>query len=276
MNNENRQNMINPKFSIIIPNYNKGNLIKNCLNSVFNQTINKNEYEVIVVDDGSTDDSLKYINEYDVVLLKSNRLGAGGARNKGLDIAKGQYIILLDSDDFFADNNVLAKLKGTLNGEDIVFVRYIEDKLGQKRIIQENEENTLEELIYKSKYFCCTLKCFKNSLVNDIRYKERCAHEDISFVLELMCKAESMLYYKDNLYVYYKPNTNSTVDNYSIRKAIDFLDQTIEYFYLADKYPSKKDSMLRRVKLENYYKKIDKLYDWSKNSNLYTYKEYLE
>lgn len=267
---------IKPKFSIVIPNYNKGTLIKNCLDSIFNQTINKKEYEVIVVDDGSTDNSLEYINEYDVILLKSNRLGAGGARNKGLDIARGEYIILLDSDDFFADNNVLTKLNANLNGEDIVFVRYIEDKLGEKRIIQEDENSTLDELIYKSKYFCCTLKCFKNSLVDNIRYKERCAHEDISFVLELMCKAESMLYYKDNFYVYYKPNKNSTVDNYSIRKAIDFLDQTIEYFYFMDKYPLKKDSILKRVKLDDYYKKIDKLYNWSKNSNAYTYKEYLE
>ncbi len=260
----------NPKFSIIIPNYNKGTLIKECLNSVFKQTISREEYEVIVIDDGSTDNSLRYINEYDVVMLKSNRLGAGGARNKGLDIAKGEYIILLDSDDFFAEKNTLFKLKKALNGEDIVFVRYIEDKQGEQRVIQENEEMTLAELIYKSKYFCCTLKCFKRDLVNDIRYKERSAHEDISFTLELMCKAESMLYFKD------KPNKNSTVDNYSIRKAIDFLDQTIEYFYIADKYPLKQEAMLRRVKLENYYKKIDKLYDWAKNGNLYTYKEFLE
>lgn len=268
--------MINPKFSIIIPNYNKGTLIKNCLNSVFKQTINRDEYEVIVIDDGSTDNSLEVIKDFDVISLKSNRLGAGGARNKGLDIAKGEYVILLDSDDFFASNTVLAKLKENLNGEDIVFVRYVEDKLGEKRIIQEDEDNTLEELIYKSKYFCCTLKCFKKSLVSDIRYKERCAHEDISFVMELMCKAKSMLFFKDNLYIYYKSNAESTIDNYSIRKAIDFLNQIIEYFYFTDKYPDKKDLIWKRIEFENYYNKIDKLYDWVKNENKYTYKEYLE
>lgn len=93
--------MTNPKFSIIIPNYNKGKLIKNCLDSIFNQNIARDKYEVIVIDDGSTDNSLEFIDEYDITLLKSNRLGAGGARNKGMEIAKGEYIILLDSDDFF-------------------------------------------------------------------------------------------------------------------------------------------------------------------------------
>lgn len=148
--------MMNPKFSIIIPNYNKGILIKNCLNSIFNQTINKEEYEVIIIDDASTDNSLDYINGYDVVLLKSNRLGVGGARNCGFEVAKGEYIILLDSDDFFANNNVLKNLNNSLNGEDIVFVRYMQDRLGKKVVIHENEESTLEKLIYGSKHFCCT------------------------------------------------------------------------------------------------------------------------
>lgn len=268
--------MVKPKFSIIIPNYNKGKLIKTCLDSIFSQNISRDKYEVIVIDDGSTDNSLEFINKYDVILQKTNRLGAGGARNKGFEIAQGEYIILLDSDDFFFDENVLKKLNENLNNQDIVFVRYVEDKLGKKQVVQENEESTLEELIYKSNYFCCTLKCFKTKLVENIRYKEKCAHEDISFVIELMCKAESILFYKENFYVYYKPNSNSTIDNYSVRKAIDFLDQTIEYFYFADKYKEKKESILKRINTENYNKKIEKLYDWVKNDNKYTYKEYLK
>lgn len=117
---------------------------------------------------------------------------------------------------FFADNNQLSNLSKSLNNEDIVFVRYIEDNLGQKKFI------------------------------------------------------------KENLYVYYKPNSNSTIDNYSVRKAIDFLDQTIEYFYFADKYTDKKESILKRIDTENYHKKIERLYDWVKNDNKYTYKEYLK
>lgn len=71
------------------------------------------------------------------------------------------------------------------------------------------------------------------------------------------------------------------IPNYNKGKLIknclnSIFNQTIEYFYLADKYPLKKDLMLRRINLEEYYKKIDKLYNWCKNSNLYTYKEYLQ
>lgn len=98
------------KFSIIIPNYNKEKYIRRCLNSIVTQSINKQNYEVIVIDDGSTDGSIDIIKEYDVKLLNSNRLGAGGTRNKGIDIAKGKYIILLDSDDYLYKNDILEKL----------------------------------------------------------------------------------------------------------------------------------------------------------------------
>ncbi len=267
--------MNNLKFSIIIPNYNKGKLIKKCLDSIYNQTLSQSEYEVITIDDGSDDESLDIIKTYNnYILLYSNREYAGGARNKGFDVAKGEYIILLDSDDFFTDTTVLEKLKNQLNDEDVVFVRYIENKAGTINYISENEESNLNELIYKSKYFCCTLKCFKRELISDIRYKERCFHEDISFVIELMCKARSALFFKENLYVHYKPGNNSTVDNYTIKKATDFYTQMISYFYLADKYPNKKEFILNRIKIDNYYKKIDHLYDWIKNNNPYSYKDF--
>ena len=98
------------KFSIIIPNYNEEKYIKRCLESIFNQTINKSNYEVIVIDDGSTDNSIEIIKQYNVKLLNSNRLGAGGVRNKWINIAKGKYIILLDGDDYLYKNDVLEKL----------------------------------------------------------------------------------------------------------------------------------------------------------------------
>ena len=149
------------KFSIIIPNYNEEKYIKRCLDSIFNQTMNKGKYEVIVIDDGSTDKSIEIIKQYDVKLLNSNRLGAGGARNKGLDIASGNYIILLDGDDYLYENDVLEKLDKKLDNQDIVFVKYKQILGDEEKIIEENTSNTLEEQIYKSNHFCCTLKCFK-------------------------------------------------------------------------------------------------------------------
>lgn len=264
------------KFSIIIPNYNEEKYIKRCLESIFNQTINKLNYEVIVIDDGSTDSSIEIIKQYDVKLLNSYRLGAGGARNKGIDIANGKYIILLDGDDYLYKDDVLEKLDKKLENQDIVFVKYKQILGQEEKIVEENSSNTLEEQIYKSNYFCCTLKCFKKELVEGIRYKNKSYHEDISFTLELMCKAKTLLYFDEILYVYYKEKNKSTVDNYTIRKALDFTMQTLEYLYFADRYKDKKQFLMKRIEQSQYEIKISKLIDWVKNDKPYTYKEFLK
>ena len=97
------------KYSVIIPNYNKEKYVKECLDSIFNQTLSKDMYEVIVIDDGSTDNSLDIIKNYDVKLLRTNRKRAGGARNVGIDAAQGEYIIFVDSDDYLYSNEVFEK-----------------------------------------------------------------------------------------------------------------------------------------------------------------------
>ena len=79
------------KFSIVIPNYNEDKYIRECLESVFSQTYNN--YEVIVVDDGSTDNSLQIVKDFNVKIYHSNGLHAGGARNLGIDNASGDYIV---------------------------------------------------------------------------------------------------------------------------------------------------------------------------------------
>lgn len=262
------------RFSFIIPNYNEEKYIKRCLDSIFCQTFASCFYEVIVIDDGSVDRSQDIIKQYDVKLLKSNRLGAGGARNKGLGIASGEYIILLDADDYLYQKDVLEKLDKKLEDQDIVFVNYEENLGNGKRIITEDHSNTLEEQIYKSKYFCCTLKCFKKELVENIKYKEKCYHEDISFTVELMCKAKTLLYFDYIFYVYYKEDS-STTDNYTVRKALDFMTQTMEYLYFADKYVDKRQALMKRIEQEQYLLKLSKLINWVGHDNSYTYKEFL-
>lgn len=264
------------KFSIVIPCYNEEKYIERCLNSIFNQTIKRQEYEVIVIDDGSTDSSIEIAKKFDIKLFTSNRLGAGGARNIGIDNAKGEYIILLDADDYLYKNDVLEKLNVSLNNQDIVFVKCKRILGNDEVIIEETGTNTLEEQIYNAVHFCCTLKCFKRSIAKDIRYKERSYHEDISFTMELMCKAESLLYFNEILYVYYKEQNSSTIDNYSVEKALDFYIQTLEYLNLADKYKNKKSALIKIIEREAYVDKIKKLEDWIINDRPYSYKQFLE
>ena len=100
--------MSNIKVSIIIPVYNVEQYIKQCLDSVINQTLK--DIEIICIDDKSTDNSLQILKEYKqkdsrIVLIEhNNNLGVSASRNDAINIAKGEYIIFLDSDDFLELN----------------------------------------------------------------------------------------------------------------------------------------------------------------------------
>ena len=99
-----------PKFSIIIPVYNVEKYIKKCLDSVFSQSYK--DYEVIVVNDGSTDKSMDIAKEYNVKIINQKNAGLSITRNNGLQIANGEYISFIDSDDW-VDLDFLEKLYNT-------------------------------------------------------------------------------------------------------------------------------------------------------------------
>ncbi|MBR6412138.1 MAG: glycosyltransferase family 2 protein [Alphaproteobacteria bacterium] len=102
-----------PKVSVIIPVYNVEKYLRECLDSVVNQTLK--EIEIILIDDGSTDSSLDICREYAEkdsriqVYTQENR-GAGAARNRGIRIAKGEYVAFIDADDFYFSKNSLLTL----------------------------------------------------------------------------------------------------------------------------------------------------------------------
>lgn len=96
--------MSQPLISVIVPVYNVEAYLRECLDSIVNQTFK--DIEIICIDDGSTDNSLKILQEYKekdsrFTILTQKNLYAGVARNAGLKIAKGKYLSFLDSDDFF-------------------------------------------------------------------------------------------------------------------------------------------------------------------------------
>lgn len=97
------------KLSIVIPLYNKEEYIDRCVKSLLNQDLTANEYEIIIIDDGSTDSSYSIAQNYadkhvNINLFRQKNGGAGAARNKGLEVAKGNYIYFLDADDYIATN----------------------------------------------------------------------------------------------------------------------------------------------------------------------------
>jgi glycosyltransferase involved in cell wall biosynthesis len=98
-----------PFFSIIIPLYNKAKFIKETLQSVLDQDFF--DFEVIVVDDGSTDDSVAIVTHFNdtrIILIKQKNTGVSAARNNGISIAKGAHIALIDADDYWYTNHLTA------------------------------------------------------------------------------------------------------------------------------------------------------------------------
>lgn len=99
---------MNPFISVIVPVYNVAGYLPTCLNSLLRQGISDDEYEVILINDGSTDESenicLQYASKYEnFTLLNQKNQGVGMARNNGMKVARGRYVMFVDSDDYLAD-----------------------------------------------------------------------------------------------------------------------------------------------------------------------------
>ena len=139
--------MENLRFSIIIPSYNSVKEIGRAIQSIREQTF-KN-YEVIVVDDCSTDNTYETLSkEKDIKLIRnSTNLKAGGARNKGLEIAQGEYIIFIDADDYLAEKETLQKISDVIGEErtDIVYLGFETIGKRQEKWISTEENSTISQ-----------------------------------------------------------------------------------------------------------------------------------
>lgn len=170
------------KYSIVIPNYNSSKWLKRCLDSILEQTY-KN-YEIIIVDDMSTDDSIETINAYyhifapKIMFIRlSKKRYNGGTRNVGVENATGDYILFLDCDDWLVDKNVLKEINTTIlqnPNVDLVRLSYVAHKNRDCRI--KLRENNLKDLA--NSVFCAPwTKCVKrekfvpfpeNTLLEDV------------------------------------------------------------------------------------------------------------
>jgi glycosyltransferase involved in cell wall biosynthesis len=122
------------EISIIIPIYNSEKTIRECIQSIINSDFTK-KFEIIVIDDGSTDKSIEKINDLDIILFKQKNKGAAAARNKGASLAKSDILLFVDSDVvFFKDT--LKKIYDHLknDGVDYLSVRYSKKPINKKWI----------------------------------------------------------------------------------------------------------------------------------------------
>lgn len=122
-----KENILQYKVSIIVPVYNAEKYLEECIDSLINQTYEN--IEIILVNDGSTDNSLNICKEYEKytnlrVITQENQ-GVSTARNKGLETSTGEYIMFVDSDDYIEPNMVEEMIKGVINS-DMVICEYNE------------------------------------------------------------------------------------------------------------------------------------------------------
>ncbi|MDD4734002.1 MAG: glycosyltransferase family A protein [Bacilli bacterium] len=225
-------------FSIIIPNYNCGKYIKECIDSIFNQTFK--DYEVIVIDDGSTDNSIEVIKNYNVKILHTKRKYAGGARNKGIEEATGEYIIFLDSDDWLYDNQVLERLNNKITDEELIFLGFYNEKY-QRALY--SKKNTKEERIEKDKWIGCPSKCWKREFIK-WKFPEKMFLEDVYFVLKGYCEVEKWAEL-DGLFFYYRNRLDSTQNSKEKEDYREISKQHIKK--LIEEYPQYKIQLEKRL-----------------------------
>lgn len=205
------------KLSIIIPVYNVELYLIECLDSVFSQDIS--ECEVIAIDDGSTDSSGSILDEYkcrhpDLILIHQINKGLCGARNVGIDIAKGDYIYFLDSDDYLLSDSIRLILdKINENYTEIIgFNAYINDKVffTCKNLpeLLLTGVNFFEEFYSKNYFYPIVnvwLYVYKTDFIrsNDLFFLEGLYHEDIHFSNICFCLARSIIVF-DVPILYYR------------------------------------------------------------------------
>ena len=140
-------------LSFIIPAYNAQSHIERCINSILNQNLDHADYEIIVVDDGSTDQTASIVSGLvkrfpNIVLLCKSNNGPGAARNTGLRIAQGQYILFIDADDYLIAQSMYNLLHLAIDSDlDILMGDFIHDKNGAIQIKNANFRQNTQEIM---------------------------------------------------------------------------------------------------------------------------------
>lgn len=241
--------MENIKFSIIIPAYNSEKFIEECLNSIFSQTY-KN-IEVIVVDDCSTDNTVKVIEKYEQLKVFSTKINSrqGTARNIGLENCTGDYILFVDSDDSLYDSEVLSKIANKINNCNYPDIIYLGLKMEGRRELEliPNEENTKKEYrLSENPFINVTTICWKSSLIqeNNIRFPEQIRYEDVYFAFLGIEKAKTYEYL-DIIYYLCNSRDESTTTNYTLRQARDTISLIEKLFELYDAIDEENKELLK-------------------------------
>ena len=202
--------------SVIVPIYNVENYLRRCIDSILSQTYK--QLEIILVDDGSTDRSPEICDEYQkkddriVVIHKANG-GLSSARNAGLNVAKGEYIGFVDSDDYISKDMYQLLFQRIKNSEcdiaNIMYVRAFESGEIISSCVPHDKdesfssESYLEELLLHVGDVSVCTKLFPKELIGNVRFLEGVLNEDLLFIMGLIKRINQIQFVGSTGYYYF-------------------------------------------------------------------------
>lgn len=223
------------KLSIIVPVYNVGNYITRCLNSILEQ--NLDEYEVIIINDGSTDNSERKAREFcdkheNFKLYTKENGGLSSARNYGLSKAKGEYIYFLDSDDYLEKNTlglILERLfKFSLDGIAFDYRKVDESGNAISEIKYYSDIGIVSGVKFLDRFTCVAMAClyvyrYKVLIDNDLKFFNGIYHEDELFTPQAITYCSRFQYVDICVYNYLhrKGSITTTFSNTHQKKKFD-------------------------------------------------------
>lgn len=247
-------------ISMIVPVYNAGQYIVPCLESLTSQTYQN--IEIILVDDGSTDDSLRICNEYAaknpcIRVLHQENQGVSAARNAGLSCAKGEYVAFVDADDYVKPDYLeILAADANAHSADIVCCNFIEilngrqvhlntDKVLSARMIRSRAELVSDFIIGKEAYGTCVwAKLIRTDLAKKVTFRPLKFGEDTEYMFRLFLLSPSVYLDMYQGYYYIRNESSATMknDEKSVSRCMDELKLAEQLMALvpedcADSYP---------------------------------------
>lgn len=262
------------KLSVIIPLFNAAQFIEQCLHSVLKQNLPLPDYEIIVIDDGSTDNSLEIARSFakkhkNISVYTQENKGVSVTRNRGIDLAKGEYIWFIDGDDFVAPDVAADLYKiATDNDLDVLEFKLLRTKSRKEIIPLTISLSEIPFDVQDGKDFvgshnygdsCCTFLWKTEFLKNsDIRFVPNRIIEDMTFNAEILPTAKRAAFLPVYLYRYVINPKSLWTDTApaAFRKSIDdFVHMTIYYNNTVKKWQQEgvDTGFMKKKRLSNQF-----------------------
>lgn len=213
------------KYSVIVPIYNVEDYLESCIESILNQK--RNDIELILIDDGSTDNSGNiadsYSNSFTTVIHHSENRGLGAARNTGLECASGEWICFVDSDDMISDNYFSVLDIMTDFGNDVCQIDFLRFKDNIDIKCRPYRIYTLKASNLSRKYHMAWCNIVRRELFENVRFPDRLVHEDSATMPVFGMMTEVMTVTDEPLY-YYRDRNESLENNKTIESELGLID----------------------------------------------------